>query len=112
MCETFLTRFYLLQTTTNDEGRQIEHDSAEEEEEEEVETIKSLQQAAGLYTGPLDVVDIINIFDFDSTLFFTPDPAAGREEYQKKTGKEIDMFWVFSKHTNKLIQNTNKFKIK
>eukprot|EP00111_Clytia_hemisphaerica_P013144 TCONS_00038582-protein len=43
-------------------------------------------EAINLYNGPLDVIKCINVFDFDSTLFFTPDPVEGRQDYQKATG--------------------------
>ena len=46
-------------------------------------------EAINLYNGPLDDIKYINVFDFDSTLFFTPDPVEGRQEYQKATGKGL-----------------------
>ena len=67
-------------------------DQIEDEDEEESEELKVVE----LYNGPLDVVDCINIFDFDSTLFFTPDPVEGRIEYQQKTGNKIVFFFSSS----------------
>lgn len=64
---------------------QCKDEEQQENEEEENERLDTVE----LYTGPLDVVDCVNIFDFDSTLFFTPDPVEGRIEYQQKTGNKF-----------------------
>lgn len=56
-----------------------------------------------IYNGPVDVVTCLNIFDFDSTLFFTPDPVEGREKYQKLTGTLI-----FLLIRNKFLENVGR----
>ena len=68
----------------SEEDKEVGREEEKDEEKEEQQ-----QVPVELYTGPLDVVDCINIFDFDSTLFFTPDPVEGRIEYQQKTGNEL-----------------------
>ena len=74
----------------SEEDKEVGREEEKEEDNEEKEETEEQQQVpVELYTGPLDVVDCINIFDFDSTLFFTPDPVEGRIEYQQKTGNEI-----------------------
>lgn len=46
---------------------------------------------ASLYTGP-DTVKRLYIFDFDGTLYHTPDPTKGREEFKKLSGKSKTVF--------------------
>ena len=68
------------QTKTAHHKKTEQQASDKDEDEDEVSI------DPGLYFGP-NVVKNLFVFDFDGTLFHTPDPVEGRKEYLRITGK-------------------------